>query len=103
MDQFQNLVDVLKEAFGIYGLIAALLILLTVYIAKRAGLVMTSEQAVIANLVFGVVIQGLGDNPLAEGAMLALISSLLAALAHVVLEQIKPLRPLTQLKKSNGK
>lgn len=86
--EFQKLVDILQEAFGFYGLLAAAVILITVYIAKRCGLVATSQQAVIANLVLGAVIQGLGDNPQSEGALLAVLSSLLAAIAHNLLEKV---------------
>lgn len=85
--EFQTLVDALS-AFGLPGLLAALLILIGVFIAKRSGLVATGNQARIANLVLSAILAGLSDNPLAEGALLAVLSSLLAALAFTGLEYL---------------
>lgn len=86
--EFQTLVDVLS-AFGLPGLLAALVILIGVFVARQSGLVATGNQARIANLVLSVIIAGLSDNPMAEGALLAVLSSLLAALAFEGLKYFK--------------
>jgi hypothetical protein len=90
--EFQNLVDVLS-AFGWQGLLAAALILIAVYVAKRVGLVATPNQARIANVVMAAVIYGM-TNPQSEGALLAVLSALLASLAHKGLELIPALKPV---------
>lgn len=79
--EIQSLVDALS-AFGLPGLLAALVILIGVYVAKRSGLVATGNQARIANVVLSAILFGLSDNPQSEGALLAVLSSLLAALAY---------------------
>ena len=86
--ELQTLIDALS-AFGVPGLIAAFLILVGVFVAKTAGLVATGDQARIANIIFSAVIFGLGENPQAEGALLAVLSSLLAALAYEALKYLK--------------
>lgn len=96
--EFQTLVDVLAT-FGLQGLIAAALILIAVYVAKRVGLVATPNQARIANVVMAAVIYGL-TNPQSEGALLAVLSALLAAMAHKGLELIPALDPITSLPES---
>lgn len=96
--EFQTLVDVLA-AYGLQGLIAAAVILICVYVAKRVGLVVTPNQARVANVVMAAVIYGL-TNPQSEGALMAVLSALLAALAHKGLEQISALDPITSLDKS---
>lgn len=83
--EFQTLVDALS-AFGVPGMIATAVILIGIYAAKKGGLVATGNQARIANVVLGAILFGLGDNPQAEGALLAVLSSILAALAFTLLE-----------------
>jgi len=83
--EFQTLVDALS-AFGVPGLIATAVILLGVFLAKRGGLVATGNQARIANVVLSAILFGLGDNPQSEGALMAFLSSVLAALAFTGLE-----------------
>ena len=99
--EFQTLVDTLS-AFGIPGLIAAAVILLGVYIAKRSGLVATADQARIANVVLAAIIYGM-TNPSSEGALMAVLSAVLAALAHKGLEQIPALTPFTKVTSSANK
>lgn len=86
--EFQTLVDVLS-AFGLPGLLAALVILFGVFVAKGSGLVATGNQARIANIVLSAILYGLGENPQSEGALLAVLSSLLAALAFEGLKYFK--------------
>jgi hypothetical protein len=86
--ELQTLVDTLS-AFGVPGMIAAFVILIGVFVAKASGLVATGDQARIANIVLSAVLFGLGDNPQAEGALMAVLSSLLAALAFTGLEWMK--------------
>jgi hypothetical protein len=88
---FQTLVDTLS-AFGVPGLIAAAVILIGVFIAKKSGLVATGDQARIANVLLSAVLFGISDNPQAEGALLAVLSSLLAALAFTGLEWLNAKR-----------
>lgn len=85
--EFQTLVSTLS-AFGVPGLIATAVILLGIYAAKKGGLVATGNQARIANVVLSAILYGLSDNPQSEGALLAVISSILAALAFTFLEYI---------------
>lgn len=92
MEIFQQLVDLLVNQFGIAGLIASAIILLGVYLAKRAGLVANGDHARIANVVLGAVLQGLGDNPLAESALMAVLSSVLAGLAFELLGKVPALK-----------
>lgn len=99
--EFQTLVDVLSS-FGIPGLIAAVVILIGVYLAKRAGLVATANQARIANVVLAAIIYGL-TNPSSEGALMAVLSSVLAGLLHQLLQQIPQLDPITSLPKQGKK
>lgn len=86
--EFQTLVDVLSS-FGLPGLLAALVILIGVFVAKATGLVATGNQARIANLVLSAILAGLSGNPQSEGALLAVLSSLLAALAFEGLQYLK--------------
>ena len=85
--EFQALVDTLS-GFGLPGLLFSAVILIGVFLAKRAGLVATGDQARIANIVMGAILAGLSGNPLSEGALLAVLSSLLAALAYEGLKYI---------------
>jgi hypothetical protein len=86
--EFQTLVDALA-AFGWQGLAFAAVILIGVFVAKRSGLVATGDQARIANVILAAVLAGLGDNPLSEGALMAVLSSLLAALAYELIKYIR--------------
>lgn len=79
--QFEVLIQALT-GFGLPGIIAALVILIGVYVARKAGLVATGDQARLANIVLSAILFGLSANPQAEGALMAAISSMLAGLAH---------------------
>ncbi len=79
--EFEVLLEALS-AFGLPGVLAALVILVGVYVARVSGLVATGNQARIANIVLGAILFGLSANPQAEGALMAAISSMLAGLAH---------------------
>lgn len=87
MNPIEILVEALKS-FGLPGIFAALAILIIVFVAKRAGLVATGDHARIANLLVSAAIYALGDNPQAEGALMAVISSLLAALSYEGLDYL---------------
>jgi len=83
MDQFQALLEAFAAlGFGWQGLVIIALILGGVYIARKAGLAATGDQARIANLLLGAVLAGLSDNPQSESALLAVLSSTLSALAY---------------------
>ncbi len=83
--EVQTLIDTLST-FGVPGLIATAVILLGIFAAKKGGLVATGNQARIANVVLSAILYGLADNPQSEGALLAVLSSVLAALAYTGLE-----------------
>jgi len=85
--ELQELVNFLIS-YGTPGLIATALILLVVFAAKKSGLVATGNQARFANLLMGAVLYALGDNPKSESALMALLSSVLAALAFTGLEYL---------------
>lgn len=85
--EFQALVDVLKT-FGVPGLIATACILLGIFAAKKGGLVATGNQARIANVVLSAILFGLGNDPKAESALMAVIASVLSALAFTLVEWI---------------
>jgi hypothetical protein len=87
MDPIQLLVDTLTQ-YGLVGAIAAAVILIGVFFAKKAGLVATPNQARIANIVLSAVLYGLSDTPQSEGAIMAVLSSVLAGLAYEGLKYI---------------
>lgn len=85
--ELQTLVDALS-AFGLPGIVASLVILVGVYVAKRAGIVASGNHARIANIVMSAILFGLSDNPSSEGMLGALIASLLAGLAYEGLKRL---------------
>lgn len=74
------------SAIGLPGLVAAAGILFTIFVAKRAGLVVTGDQARLANILLAAITFGMSDNPQAEAALMAVLASVLSALAHEGLE-----------------
>ena len=96
--EFQTLIELLS-GFGLPGVIAALVILFGVYVARKAGLVASGNQARIANVTLSAILFGLSANPQAEGALMAAISSMLAGLAH---EGIQWITDYMQQQKANG-
>ena len=78
--EIQVLQDTLS-AFGIPGMIAVLVILLLVGLAKKSGIVATGNQARLANIVLSAILFGLGSDPSAETALMTAIASVLAGLA----------------------
>lgn len=85
--ELQTLIDTLS-AFGVPGMIAVAIILFTVFIAKKSGLVATGNQARIANVVMSAILFGLGENPQSEGALMAVLASVLSALAYELLGKV---------------
>ena len=98
--ELQTLVD-LFSSFGVNGLIASAVILVLIYVAKRSGLVATSDQARLANVILAAVIYGLND-PSSESALMAVLSAVIASLAHVGLEKFPSLKPIISLKQFKG-
>jgi hypothetical protein len=82
---FDPFVDVAKS-YGLLGVAIAAFILVAVYLARRSGLVVTGDQARIANLVLGAILAGLSGDPAADTALTAVLSSLLAALMYELLK-----------------
>lgn len=89
--ELQTLVDTLA-AFGWQGFVFAAVILIGVFVAKKSGLVATGNHARIANVVLSAILYGLGDNPQSEGALMAVLSSVLAGLAFQGLEYLNKYR-----------
>jgi hypothetical protein len=89
--ELQNLVDVFA-AFGWQGLVMALIILVGVFIARKSGIAATGNHARIANIILSAVLFGLSDNPQSEGALGAIIASLLAGLAFELLKWLSNYR-----------
>lgn len=83
--ELQTLYETLS-AFGVPGIIGAAFVLIAIFAAKRGGLVVTGNHARIANVVLNAIIYGLGNNPQSEGALLAVLSMVLSALAFTGLE-----------------
>lgn len=82
---FNTLIEALK-AFGLPGLIAATFILAAVFLARRAGLIVNGDQARIANIVLAAILAGLSGDPAAETALMAALSSVLAALMYELIK-----------------
>lgn len=85
MNPIENLVQALS-AFGLPGLLSILVILVGVFIAKKSGLVATGNQARIANVVLSAVLYGLDGNPQSEGAIMAVLASVLASLLYQLID-----------------
>ncbi len=86
-----NPLDLFRQslaAFGWQGLLVALVILVTVYVAKKSGIVATGSHARLANIVLSAILYGLSDNPASEKALLATFASILAGLAYEGLQYI---------------
>lgn len=84
--EFKTLVDTLVAAFGLQGMIAAVIILLAVFAAKLTGLVATGNQARIANVIVSAILYGLSADPAAENGLTAVLASLIAALMFELLD-----------------
>ena len=72
--------------FGLPGILLSLVIVVSVFIARKAGLVANGNQARIANLVLSAILFGLGSDP---GAETALYTALGSVLASVIFELLK--------------
>jgi hypothetical protein len=83
--------------FGLTGLFLALVILAGVFIARKVGLVASGDQARFANVLLSAILYGLSENPQSEGALLAVLSSLLASLMYELLKYAG-----NQYKKADG-
>jgi len=87
------LVEALK-AYGVPGLLIALAVLVSVFLARESGLVVSGNMARLANVALSAVLSGLSGAPEADRAVLAALSSLMAALAYEALKylagRIKP-------------
>ena len=72
--------------FGWEGIVTGLAILLGVYGLRKAGLVATGNQARAANLVLSAVLYGLTSTNDPDAALMAGVSSLIAAFSYNLLE-----------------
>lgn len=79
---FEQLLQV-AQTYGLPGLLIALVVLVGVFLAKRGGLVVTGNQARIANITLAAIIAGLDPaNPEAEKAIIAAIAAIASALIY---------------------
>lgn len=85
--ELQNLVDALTS-FGLPGLLTALVILISVFIARKSGIVATGNHARLANLILGAVLYGLNGSAGADTALHSVLASLIAGLAYKGIEYI---------------
>ncbi len=82
---FDALIEALK-VYGLPGLGVAALVLVGVYLARRGGLVVGGDTARLANVALAAVLSGLSGDPQADRALLAAVSSVLAALMYELLK-----------------
>lgn len=85
--ELQSFVDALSS-FGWPGLLAALVILAGVFVARKSGVVATGNHARLANLVLGAILYGLNGNADSEAALHSILASLLAGLAFKGIEYL---------------
>lgn len=93
--EFQSLIEALK-AFGLPGLVVVVVILVGVFVAKKAGLVATGNHARLANVILSAILFGLSGDPEAETALHAAIASVLSALAYELIKWLGDKLPLPQ-------
>lgn len=66
---------------GLPGILIALVVIVGVFLAKRGKLVITGNQARIANIVLSAILSGLDPSkPIDERAIIAAIASISSAL-----------------------
>ena len=70
------------SSFGLPGMIAALVILVGVFVARKSGVVATGNHARLANIILGAILYGLNGSADSEAALHSIIASVLAALAY---------------------
>ena len=87
MSPFDSLLEVGKE-FGLYGVIAVVVILVLVFIGRKAGLIATGDHARIANVVLSAILFGLSGDPGADTALMTAIGSIASALLYELLKWI---------------
>ena len=88
-DILTQMVEALK-AYGLPGLLAALTILVIVFIARKSGLIVTGDQARIANVVIAAILAALSGDPAAETALLTVLTSVLASVIYELLKLVSP-------------
>lgn len=98
MNVFEQLFELMKAA-GLPGLLVALVVLVGVFLARRGGLVVTGNQARLANLIIAVIAAGLDPaNADAENLMVAVIGSIASALMYELFKWIGGQFPALQPK-----
>jgi len=85
--ELQSLVAALT-AFGWQGLVFALVILIGVFIGRKAGLVATGDHARLANIILSAILFGLSGDPSAQTALESVMASLVAALVYEGLKRL---------------
>jgi hypothetical protein len=88
MDILNQFVQTLQAA-GLPGLLFAVLVLTGVFAAKRGKLVVTGDQARIANLALGVISAVLAPGADSEKALTGAIASVLSALVYEGLDWLR--------------
>lgn len=84
---FDALIEAMK-AYGLVGLAIAALVLVSVYLARQGGLVVKGDHARLANIVLAAILSGLSGAPEADRALLAAVSSILAALMYELIRYL---------------
>jgi len=100
--EFQQLVDALS-ALGLPGLGLAAFILIAIFIARKVGVVASSGQAQLANVILSAILAGLSSDPTVEKGLLAIIASVLSALLWQIIQWATGKIPATTwIAKPNG-
>ena len=86
-DILNQMVEALKT-FGLPGLLGALGILVLVFIARKSGLIVTGDQARIANVVIAAILAALSGDPAAETALMTVLTSVLASVIYELLKLV---------------
>ena len=89
--ELTQLVEALK-AFGLPGILGALIVLIGVFLARKSGLVATGDHARLANVILSAILFGLSGNPAAQTALESVIASVLAGLAYELLQKVPTLK-----------
>jgi hypothetical protein len=87
-DLLNQMVEALR-AFGLPGLLGALGILAIVFIARKSGLIVSGDQARIANIVVAAILAALSGGPAAETALMTVLTSVLASVIYELLKMIQ--------------
>lgn len=72
----------LLSAYGPAGIGFSLVVLILIYVARVSGLVITGNQARLANVLLSVILSGLAADPGAGKSLEAILISLVSSLLY---------------------